>query len=102
MGSLMVRAMCPKSPEYRDAFASRRLLVSQMKRMTPRAPRMRPGKKPAAKDLPSKLEFAWGKGSAGQPEVCDAEAEFVGEDVGTGIAEEGVCLEAMHMPLLQV
>lgn len=97
----MVRATWPKSPEYRAAFLERRFLTSQMARITPRAPSMRPGKKPAAKDLPSKEDLDSGRGSA-ELEVAEADAGLVGEEVGSGAAEEGASLEAIHMPLLQV
>lgn len=85
------------------AFLVRRLLTIQVNRMTPRAPRRRPGKKPAAKDLASKDELAWGRGSAGS-EVWETEAGVVGVEEGVGVAVVvlGICFTEMHMPALQV
>lgn len=60
----------------------------------------RPGKRPAAKDLPSKPCFV--ATGAGHPEVCDADAGLVAD--GVEVAEEvGVAVASLeHMPLLHV
>lgn len=56
-----------------------------------RAPRTMPGKKPAAKDLPSKPCWVWTAGGASV--VCDADGASVtegeGDDVGN-VVEEAV------------
>lgn len=60
-----------------------------------------PGKKPAAKDRPSKLCFVWMGAPAGQLEVWDAEAGLVEEgvafavDVGDGEGDGEVSLAHM-------
>jgi hypothetical protein len=61
----------------------------------------RPGKRPAAKDLPSKPCLT-GTG-AGQLDVCDEDAGLVAE--GVEVAEDvgvGVVSSFEHMPLLHV
>ena len=62
-----------------------------------------PGKKPAAKDRPSKLDCDC-TGAAAQEEVCEDDAGFVAE--GEGRAEvgdaDGDVVSLKHIPLLQV
>ena len=71
--------------------------------MQPSAPIMIPGKKPAAKERPSKPDSDC-TGATAQPDVCDADAGFVAD--GEGRAEvgdaEGDVESLKHMPLLQV
>jgi hypothetical protein len=77
------------------------LLISQIRAIAPRAPITRPGKRPAAKDLPSKPCLT-GTG-AGQPEVCDEDAGLVAD--GVEVADDvgdGLVSSLEHMPLLQV
>jgi hypothetical protein len=104
MGSLIWRATCPKSPEYRSlAWVSRRFLITHNRPMQPSAPMTIPGKKPAAKEPPLKLESGC-TGTAAQPDVCEAVAGRVAE--GEGRADvgdaDGDAESLKHMPLLQL
>jgi hypothetical protein len=67
------------------------------------APMTIPGKKPAAKERPSKPDWDW-TGAAAHADVCDAAAGFVAEgegrvEVGDG---DGDVVSLKHMPLLQL
>lgn len=102
MGSLIVRATCPKSPEYRFLSASRRFLMIHIRPKTPRAPMTIPGKKPAANALPSKPPEDDCVDGATQPEVCDAEAGFVADGEGELDGGEIFDLLREHMPPLHM
>jgi hypothetical protein len=70
--------------------------------MVPKAPITMPGKKPAAKERPSKPDCV-PTGAAGQEEVCEAEDGWVAEGVGREDVgdEEGEVESLKHMLPLQ-
>jgi hypothetical protein len=77
--------------------------MSQRRPRVIRAPVTRPGKRPAAKERPSKLDCG-ATGAAGHEEVCEADAGFVADGVGSEDVgeEDGEDVSLKHMPLLQV
>lgn len=79
--------------------------MSQIRPIVPSAPIIMPGKKPAAKERPSKDWPFCASVATGQLDVCELDAGFVadGDEPTLDVGADGVTVESLeHIPLLHV